>query len=107
MLSWPYIFVLFIALNIYLIIGMVTFHYLETENETAVKKDTNVFKNAILANFTCLSEESLESFIRVIAFAVRNGIDPSNSTTPSNWDWYQTFFFSGTIITTIGNSFIC
>ena len=83
---------------------MVTFHYLETDNETAIKRHTKDYKDAILANFTCLSEERLESLIRVIAYAVNNGIDPSNSTSPSNWDWHQTFFLSGIIITTIGRT---
>ena len=102
MLSWRSIGLLFIVLHIYLIIGMIAFHFLERDREEEVKTDTKVYKDAILANFTCLSEERLESLIRVIAYAVNNGIDPSNSSSPSNWDWHQTFFFSGTVITTIG-----
>ena len=81
---------------------MVTFHYLETEHENVVRKDTEVYKEEILANFTCLSEESLESLIRVIANAIDSGIDPSNLTSPSKWDWQNSLLFSGTIISTIG-----
>ena len=103
MLSWRSIGLLFIVLHIYLIIGMIAFRFLERDQEEEVKTDTKVYKDAILANFTCLSEDSLESLIRVIQYAVNNGIDPTNTTTsPSNWDWHQTFFFSGTVITTIG-----
>ena len=86
---------------------MVTFHYLETDHENIVRKDTEVFKEEILANFTCLPEESLESLVRMIAYAIDNGIDPSNTTKPSNWNWEQSSFYSGTIITTIGILFAC
>ena len=107
MLTWISIFVLFLVLHVYIIIGMVTFHYLETEHENIVRKDTEVFKEEILANFTCLPEESLESLVRMIAYAIDNGIDPSNTTKPSNWNWEQSSFYSGTIITTIGILFAC
>ena len=81
---------------------MIAFHYLETDNETDIKIQTKAYKDEILANFTCLSEEKLESLVRVIEYAVKHGIDPSNSTSSSNWDWHQSFFLSGIIITTIG-----
>ena len=83
-------------------IGAVIFHFLESDHENDVDMKTKVYKNATLANFTCISEEALESLIGMVAYAIDNGIDPSNRTKPSNWNWEQSAFFSGTIITTIG-----
>ena len=97
--------ILFIVFSIYLILGMIGFHYLERENEDIVREDTRNFKDEILANFTCLTSEDLEVLITKISNAISNGVDPSNNaTSPSNWDYESAFFFSGTVITTIGKS---
>ncbi|XP_072032423.1 potassium channel subfamily K member 2-like [Amphiura filiformis] len=103
MISWKSISLLFVVLQIYLIIGMIAFHFLESDNETVVRVDTRQYKERILANFTCLTEENLEALISVISTAISNGIDPSNNaSSPSNWEYHQAYFFSGTVITTIG-----
>lgn len=42
--------------------------------------------------------------------AWQKGVNPEgNSTNPSNWDFSNSFFFAGTVVTTIGKvtSFLC
>ncbi|XP_072036161.1 potassium channel subfamily K member 10-like [Amphiura filiformis] len=103
MASWQMILSLFIIFQIYLTIGMIGFHYLENDNEGEVRKDTKNLKEQILANFTCLTSEDLETLISSISNALSNGIDPSNNvSSPSNWGYESAYFFSGTVITTIG-----
>lgn len=42
-------------------------------------------------------------FAQVILDAWEKGVNPSgNSTNPSNWDFSSSFFFAGTVVTTIG-----
>lgn len=44
--------------------------------------------------------------LQVILDAWEHGVNPSgNSTNPSNWDFGSSFFFAGTVVTTIGNFF--
>lgn len=41
--------------------------------------------------------------VQVILDAWERGVNPSgNSTNPSNWDFCSSFFFAGTVVTTIG-----
>lgn len=41
--------------------------------------------------------------LQVILDARESGVNPSgNSTNPSNWDFGSSFFFAGTVVTTIG-----
>ena len=104
MIGWKAIFAIFLAFNGYLIIGMLAFHFLEMENEDFVRQDIGEYKQKILANLTCLDEQELENLIMAVKYAIDNGLDPSsNSTiTRSNWEYHSAFFFSGTVITTIG-----
>lgn len=48
-------------------------------------------------------ENDLESFLKLVIAASGHGISPLlNSTNDLNWSFGQAFFFSGTVITTIG-----
>ncbi len=54
-------------------------------------------------NKTCLDEDDIEEFVEKVWRAINSGIDPSGeSSNPSNWDYASAFFFSGTVVTTIG-----
>ncbi|KAI2542203.1 potassium two pore domain channel subfamily K member 16 [Homo sapiens] len=45
----------------------------------------------------------MEQFVQVIMEAWVKGVNPKgNSTNPSNWDFGSSFFFAGTVVTTIG-----
>uniref|UniRef100_A0A8C6UNW2 Potassium two pore domain channel subfamily K member 4 n=1 Tax=Neogobius melanostomus TaxID=47308 RepID=A0A8C6UNW2_9GOBI len=56
-----------------------------------------------LENFTCVGPENLQEFIEEVVEAIGAGVLATENTTfVSQWDLASAFFFSGTIITTIG-----
>lgn len=58
-----------------------------------------VFKR--FASWTCWI--TIYFLLQVILDARESGVNPSgNSTNPSNWDFGSSFFFAGTVVTTIG-----
>ena len=55
---------------------------------------------------TILSNLCVCVCLQVILDAWENGVNPSgNSTNPSNWDFCSSFFFAGTVVTTIGEQY--
>ena len=93
-------------LHVYLVIGMLAFHFLEITHEDSTRTDTREFKELILRNVTCLDQENLERLIAMVSYAIDNGVNPfNNATSPSNWDYPGAFFFAGTVITTIGECY--
>ncbi|XP_072546373.1 potassium channel subfamily K member 16-like isoform X2 [Salminus brasiliensis] len=88
---------------IYLLLGATVFQQLEREAESNNRNNFQLEKLYFLANYTCLDGPALETFVKVILDAWENGVNPSgNSTNPSNWDFGSSFFFAGTVVTTIG-----
>ncbi|XP_072017461.1 potassium channel, subfamily K, member 16-like [Amphiura filiformis] len=101
-IRWYKLLSLFICFFMYLFLGAAIFHYLETENETRVRSTLQDAKQE-LRDEDCLDEDELEEFIDHVKRAVAHGIDPSrNASNPSNWDYASAFYFSGTVVTTIG-----
>uniref|UniRef100_A0A3B3BT39 Potassium two pore domain channel subfamily K member 16 n=1 Tax=Oryzias melastigma TaxID=30732 RepID=A0A3B3BT39_ORYME len=87
----------------YLLVGATVFQILEREAESNNRNHFQLEKLNFLANYTCLDGPALENFVKVILYAWENGVNPSgNSTNPSNWDFSSSFFFAGTVVTTIG-----
>uniref|UniRef100_A0A8C5NDR6 2P domain potassium channel Talk-1 n=1 Tax=Gouania willdenowi TaxID=441366 RepID=A0A8C5NDR6_GOUWI len=87
----------------YLLIGAIVFQVLEREAENNNRNHFQLEKLNFLANYTCLDGVALEKFVQVILDAWENGVNPSgNSTNPTNWDFSSSFFFAGTVVTTIG-----
>ncbi|XP_030643229.1 potassium channel subfamily K member 16-like [Chanos chanos] len=87
----------------YLLLGATIFQLLEREAESNNRNHFQLEKLNFLANYTCLDRPALEKFVTVILDAWENGVNPSgNSTNPSNWDFSSSFFFAGTVVTTIG-----
>ncbi|XP_022050549.1 potassium channel subfamily K member 16-like [Acanthochromis polyacanthus] len=87
----------------YLLVGAIVFQILEREAESNNRNHFQLEKLYFLANYTCLDGEALEKFVQVILDAWETGVNPSgNSTNPSNWDFSSSFFFAGTVVTTIG-----
>ena len=104
--SWKTIASLCVLLHVYLLIGMLAFHFLEIKQEDNTRIDTRRFKEQMLSNFSCLDNENLERLIDIVVNAINNGVDPSNNaTSPSNWEYSGAFFFAGTVITTIGKCY--
>ncbi|XP_058254856.1 potassium channel subfamily K member 16-like isoform X2 [Hemibagrus wyckioides] len=87
----------------YLLLGATVFQLLEKEAESQNRNNFQLEKLYFLANYTCLDGAALEKFVKVILDARESGVNPSgNSTNPSNWDFGSSFFFAGTVVTTIG-----
>uniref|UniRef100_A0A3P8RUR4 2P domain potassium channel Talk-1 n=1 Tax=Amphiprion percula TaxID=161767 RepID=A0A3P8RUR4_AMPPE len=100
-LSWTALLAL--AHLTYLLVGAIVFQILEREAESNNRNHFQLEKLYFLANYTCLDREALEKFVQVILHAWETGVNPSgNSTNPSNWDFSSSFFFAGTVVTTIG-----
>ncbi|XP_033966986.1 potassium channel, subfamily K, member 16-like [Pseudochaenichthys georgianus] len=99
--SWTAILTL--AHFTYLLVGATIFQILEREAESNNRNHFQLEKLHFLANYTCLDGPALEKFVQVILDVWEKGVNPSgNSTNPSNWDFSSSFFFAGTVVTTIG-----
>ncbi|XP_029981757.1 potassium channel subfamily K member 16-like [Sphaeramia orbicularis] len=99
--SWTALLAL--AHFMYLLVGATIFQILEREAESNNRNHFQLEKLNFLTNYTCLDGPALEKFVQVILDAWEKGVNPSgNSTNPSNWDFSSSFFFAGTVVTTIG-----
>ncbi|KAJ3588949.1 hypothetical protein NHX12_009802 [Muraenolepis orangiensis] len=89
---------------LYLVLGAVVFRTLEAPQEEGQHIQLQDTRRDFLFNFSCVDPDNLQALIEEVVEAVGAGVDPSsNSTTfTSRWDLASAFFFSGTIITTIG-----
>ncbi|XP_053568785.1 potassium channel subfamily K member 16 [Bombina bombina] len=88
---------------LYLFLGAMMFQLLEKQAEENSRDQFQLAKLSFLQNYTCLDVRALEQFVQIIMEAWEKGLNPKgNSTNPSNWDFSSSFFFAGTVITTIG-----
>lgn len=88
---------------LYLVLGAVVFRALEAPWEEGKHMQLQDARRDFLLNFTCVAPENLQEFIEEVAEAIGAGVQTSgNSSFVSQWDLASAFFFSGTIITTIG-----
>ncbi|XP_060101005.1 potassium channel subfamily K member 16 [Heteronotia binoei] len=100
-LSWTLTLVL--GYLFYLLLGALVFQLLEKQAEAKSRDQFQLEKLKFLQNYTCLDQQALEQFVQVIMEAWEKGVHPEgNSTNPSNWDFSNSFFFAGTVVTTIG-----
>ncbi|XP_073529390.1 potassium channel subfamily K member 16-like [Phyllobates terribilis] len=87
----------------YLFMGAMMFQLLEKPAEANSRDKFQLAKLGFLQNYTCLDAGAIEQFVQIIMEAWDKGLNPKgNATNPSNWDFSNSFFFAGTVITTIG-----
>ncbi|KFD69372.1 hypothetical protein M514_10305 [Trichuris suis] len=87
----------------YLISGSVVFSWLESDSR---RKLVTTYAN-LLRNFTdqhsCLQAKEVEQLIESVSAAVTKGITLQNANaTESSWNFGQSFFFCGTLVSTVG-----
>ncbi|KAM5165284.1 potassium channel subfamily K member 16 [Mantella aurantiaca] len=88
---------------IYLFMGAMMFQILEKQAEANSRDKFQLAKLGFLQNYTCLDAGAIEQFVQIITEAWEKGLNPKgNASNPSNWDFSNSFFFAGTVITTIG-----
>ncbi|XP_047372608.1 potassium channel subfamily K member 4 isoform X2 [Sciurus carolinensis] len=91
---------------LYLVSGALVFRALEQPHEQQAQRDLGEVREKFLKAHPCVNEHELGDFIKDVANALGGGADPeTNSTSNSShsaWNLGSAFFFSGTIITTIG-----
>ncbi|XP_067841414.1 potassium channel subfamily K member 16 [Heptranchias perlo] len=99
--SWTVI--LLLVYFVYLFLGAAVFQVLEKQAEAHTRNNFQLAKLKFLTNYSCLDGPALERFVQIIINAWEKGVNPTgNSTNPSNWDFSSSFFFAGTVVTTIG-----
>ncbi|KAK1335502.1 hypothetical protein QTO34_003288 [Cnephaeus nilssonii] len=91
---------------LYLVLGALVFRALEQPLEQQAQRELGEARERFLRTHPCVSDADLGLLIKEVADALGGGANPDiNSTSHSNysaWDLGSAFFFSGTIITTIG-----
>ncbi|XP_004713710.1 potassium channel subfamily K member 4 [Echinops telfairi] len=91
---------------LYLVSGALVFQALEQPHEQQAQRELGEVREKFLRAHPCVSDQELGHFIKEVADALGGGADPeTNSTSNSShsaWNLGSAFFFSGTIITTIG-----
>ncbi|EDL86211.1 rCG41914, isoform CRA_a [Rattus norvegicus] len=81
---------LLLAYICYLLLGATIFQRLEKQAEAQSRDQFQLEKLRFLENYTCLDQQALEQFVQLLAAA------------HCNWDFGSSFFFAGTVVTTIG-----
>ncbi|NXG44281.1 KCNKG protein, partial [Psilopogon haemacephalus] len=90
---------------VYLLVGAAVFQALERTAEKQEKIEAAQMKEAFLQNFTHLTVAEMEQFMKNLTKAIQNGVYPVGNESQledSNWDFSNSFFFAGTVVSTIG-----
>ncbi|KAM9338899.1 potassium channel subfamily K member 2b isoform 1-T1 [Symphorus nematophorus] len=103
-MRWKTVSAIFFLVVLYLIIGATVFRALEQPHESSQKLAILAEKLDFLAMHACVNSSELEDLVKQVVSAVRAGVNPSGNTShqTSLWDISSSFFFAGTVITTIG-----
>lgn len=92
---------LIVILPIYLILGAAVFHVIERPNEMMTRDNLNRYITTFMKEHKhCVLETEVEELVEIIQSASLDGILYNG--THDRWDLVSTFFFSSTVVTTIG-----
>nr|AAT64135.1 tandem-pore-domain potassium channel TREK-1 splice variant e [Rattus norvegicus] len=103
-MKWKTVSTIFLVVVLYLIIGATVFKALEQPQEISQRTTIVIQKQNFIAQHACVNSTELDELIQQIVTAINAGIIPlgNNSNQVSHWDLGSSFFFAGTVITTIG-----
>ncbi|KAM3860957.1 potassium channel subfamily K member 2b [Diretmus argenteus] len=103
-MRWKTVSAIFFLVVLYLIIGATVFRALEQPYESSQKLAILAEKLDFLSIHACVNSSELEDLVKQVVSAIRAGVNPSgnSSNQTSLWDISSSFFFAGTVITTIG-----
>nr|XP_044998252.1 potassium channel subfamily K member 2 isoform X2 [Jaculus jaculus] len=120
-MKWKTVSTIFLVVVLYLIIGATVFKALEQPQEISHRTTIVIQKQSFLSQHACINSSELDQLIQVtspvhrycsfsqrkdkqIVAAINAGILPLGNTSNqiSHWDLGSSFFFAGTVITTIG-----
>jgi len=95
------VFLLVIVYFVYLFFRATIFSAIEHPIEGRMVEELRNQKDSFLQAHKCVDEKSLEDYVASVIKHSRRGVTLSTNQVP-NWSFGQSFFFSGTVITTIG-----
>ncbi|XP_041951709.1 potassium channel subfamily K member 2b isoform X2 [Alosa sapidissima] len=103
-MRWKTVSAIFCLVVLYLIMGATVFRALEQPHESSQKLAILMEKLDFLVQHPCVNSSQLEDLVKQVVVAIRAGVNPSgdSSNQTSLWDLSSSFFFAGTVITTIG-----
>ncbi|XP_068281229.1 potassium channel subfamily K member 2 [Nyctibius grandis] len=103
-MKWKTVSTIFLVVVVYLIIGATVFKALEQPHETSQRTTIVIQKQTFVSQHSCVNATELDELIQQVVAAINAGIIPlgNTSTQISHWDLGSSFFFAGTVITTIG-----
>ncbi|XP_016315407.1 potassium channel subfamily K member 10-like [Sinocyclocheilus anshuiensis] len=103
-MKWKTVLAVFVVVVAYLVAGGLVFKALEQPFESNQKDTITSKKAAFLEKHQCVTPNELEELIKHSVDAVNAGVSPIGDTSynSSHWDLGSSFFFAGTVITTIG-----
>ncbi|XP_057183651.1 potassium channel subfamily K member 10-like isoform X2 [Triplophysa rosa] len=106
-MKWKTVLAVFVVVVVYLVAGGLVFRALEQPFESNQKDAITFKKAAFLQKHPCVTPNELEELIKHSVDAVNAGVSPIGDTSynSSHWDLGSSFFFAGTVITTIGKIF--
>ncbi|XP_070971290.1 potassium channel subfamily K member 2-like [Oncorhynchus clarkii lewisi] len=103
-MKWKTVLAIFLLVVLYLVVGAAVFRALEQPHESAQRLAILNQKLEFLSTHTCVNHSHLEELVKQVVSAIRSGVNPAGTLTnhSSLWDLSSSFFFAGTVITTIG-----
>ena len=89
----------------YLSVGAAIFSSIEGPYEQRILSDLRKKRDDFLVKHPCVTDRELEAFVKHVVAAQQMGIHPFRNTSDKrSWGFGSSFFFAGTVVTTIGKT---
>lgn len=87
----------------YLSVGAAIFSSIEGPYEQRILSDLRKKRDDFLVKHPCVTDKELEAFVKHVVATQQMGIHPLRNTSDKrSWGFGSSFFFAGTVVTTIG-----